>query len=315
VDDLLDIARINRGKLTLRLEPLDLVDVLENAIDAARPLIDANRHKLVVSIPSSSIPVEGDMTRLSQVFQNLLNNAAKYTDPGGQITLVTRLEDDAVLIEVSDNGIGIPASILPHVFDMFIQGDQSLERTRGGLGIGLTLVHTLVQLHRGTISVSSSGVLGEGSQFSVRLPLRKTATLSLPPSGVTSTDGTVRHRVVVVDDNVDSAETLGRLLELMGHEVRTAHDGEAALGVVTQFQPDIVFLDIGLPKLNGYEVAKRIRSDGASSPAMRLIALTGWGQEGDRLRSKDAGFDFHLTKPADPEQIVRIMRGDTFIRS
>lgn len=311
IDDLLDIARINRGKMTLRRAPLDLVEVLQNAIDASRPLIDSMSHTLQTSIPKEKIPVFGDMTRLTQVFQNLLNNAAKYTEPHGQISLTALVQQDEVLVQVSDNGIGIPEAVQSEIFEMFTQVDRSLERTRGGLGIGLTLVHTLVQLHGGSIAVSSSGVAGEGSQFIVRLPLSDIVEESTSPHDRHDPIEKSQQRVVVVDDNVDSAESLGRLLELMGHEVRLAHDGLTALDLITTYLPETIFLDIGLPNLNGYEVAKRLRADSRLDPKMRIVALTGWGQDGDRQKSREAGFNFHLTKPADPDRIVEIMAGVT----
>jgi len=297
VDDLLDVSRITRGKIQLQKERVELAAVVNSAVEASRPLIDKGRHEFTVTMPSQPVHVEADLTRLSQVFLNLLNNAAKYTERGGRIGLTVEREGDQVLVRVKDTGIGIPTEMLPRIFDMFTQVDRSLERAEGGLGIGLTLVERLVERHGGTVEAHSEGP-GKGSEFVVRLPIavegegpRRHAP-NVDTEDPTAESG---RRILVVDDNRDSADSLGMLLRTLGSEVRTAHDGLEAVATAAAFQPDVVLLDIGLPKLNGYEVARRIRD--LRGQGVVLIAVTGWGQAEDRRLSREAGFDHHLTKP------------------
>lgn len=304
VDDLLDVSRITSGKIQLRKEALAVAAVVQSAIDASRPLIEAARHDFSVEIPSDPIFVQGDLTRLSQVLLNLLNNAAKYTNPGGRISLVVSKAGDQVEISVRDTGIGIAAEMLPRVFEMFIQVDLSLERTQGGLGIGLKLVRQLTELHGGTVRALSAGP-GKGSEFIVALPIDSAG----PPRGGTRGSGgfssAPTRRILVVDDNRDSADSLAMLLGMLGNEIRTGHDGMEAVRVADEFEPEVVLLDIGLPKLNGYDAAIRIRE--RLGGKVLLIALTGWGQESDRKRSRDAGFDHHLTKPVDVDALKRLL--------
>ena len=298
VDDLLEVSRISRGKIELRKERVDLAAVLRNAVDTSLPLIKGARHKLTVEIPPEPIVLDADPVRLSQVFANLLNNAAKYTPEGGQIVLTVSVKDAMVSICVKDDGEGIPAEMLPRIFDMFTQVNTGT-RAQGGLGIGLTLARTLAQMHGGTIEAFSQGQ-GQGCEFLVKLPLAGRAAASaaeeVPATGATRR--MPRRRVLVVDDNRDSADSMGMLLEILGAEVRIAHDGAAALEEVRKFAPAVVLLDIGMPGMCGYEVARRLREDPAAK-AITIVALTGWGQNEDRRRSREAGFDYHLVKPAD----------------
>jgi PAS domain S-box-containing protein len=300
VDDLLDVSRITRGKIELRKEPVELAVVLNNAVEASRPLIEKWGHELTVSIPTEPIVLQADPTRLAQVFLNLLNNAAKYMDSGGHIWVSAERQDEQALIRVLDTGIGIPAEMLSHIFDIFTQVEHSLERSEGGLGLGLTLVQQLVEMHGGSVEACSDGV-GKGSEFLVRLPIpvnTHDGEAGRVPDGCKSTVALTSRRILIVDDNRDSADTMGMLLRDMGNEVRTAYDGLEAVAAATAYQPEVVLLDIGLPKLNGYEAARRIRNQ-PGGDEMLLIALTGWGQEEDRRRSRHAGFDHHLTKPVE----------------
>jgi PAS domain S-box-containing protein len=299
VDDLLDVSRITRGKINLQQEVIDIGLIVTRAVEGSRPLIDARRHALEVVVPEDELQVEGDPTRLAQVLWNLLNNAAKYTPEGGRIRLVVEREPGAVLLRVRDTGVGIPGEVLPKVFDLFTQADRTLDRAQGGLGIGLTLVRQLTEMHGGTVEAHSEGP-GRGSEFVVRLPL-----LVEPRAATPSADARAprlrpapRHRVLVVDDNRDSADSLATLLRLVGNDVRTAYDGRQALEVAAQYQPEMVLLDIGLPGLNGYEVARQLRTErGYGRPV--LTALTGYSSEEDRRRSLAAGFDHHMVKPVD----------------
>ncbi|WP_052376428.1 hybrid sensor histidine kinase/response regulator [Chondromyces apiculatus] len=307
VDDLLDISRINTGKLELRRERVDLRAVLRSAVETSRPLIDAGSHTLLVVLPDTPLHLDADPTRIAQVILNLLNNAAKYSEPGGRITLTVTCAGAEAVIRVKDTGVGIAADMLPRIFDMFTQVDRSLEKAQGGLGIGLTLVKRLVEMHDGAISAASEGP-GKGSEFVIRLPLKDGAEISpatIRPAAPDAEQGS-RLRVLVVDDNHDSAESLAMLLELTGHEVRTAHDGIEALQAAETFQPALILLDIGLPGLNGYEVAQRIRANPALT-GVKLAALTGWGQAEDRRRSRASGFDYHLVKPTDPNAVEKII--------
>ena len=307
VDDLLDVSRIMRGKIELRKQPVELAEVLGHAVETARPLIDAQRHELSVSLPAPAVLLDGDPVRLAQVFGNLLTNAAKYTEPGGHIWLSGAGEGDMAIVRVRDTGIGMAPETLPFVFDLFVQADRTNTRARGGLGIGLTLVRRLLEMHGGSVTASSDGP-GKGSEFVVRLPALvrgEAATAAARAGDDTVTDGssTARRRsILVVDDNVDAAETLAMLLRLDGHHVRVVHDGPAALEAARSRVPEVVLLDIGMPGMDGYEVARRLRQLPGLAGVV-LVALTGWGQEQDRQRSKEAGFDHHLTKPADPQAL------------
>jgi PAS domain S-box-containing protein len=305
VDDLLDVSRITRGKITLRREPLEMSAVVDGAVDSCRALIEARNHTLEILLSAEPLHVEGDLTRLCQVVLNLLNNAAKYTPEGGRIRLAVAREDEQVVIRVQDTGIGISADLLPRVFDLFTQGDSSLDRSEGGLGIGLTLVRRLVEMHGGSVEACSEGP-GRGSEFTVRLP-RLAAPLQA--KGVKDAERPQPAgplRVLVVDDHRDAAESLVILLRLWGHEVQSAHDGPTALAMAAAYRPDAVLLDIGLPGMNGYEVAERLQELPGWGNVM-LVALTGYGQEEDRRRSRAAGFDRHLIKPVDPASLRRLL--------
>jgi PAS domain S-box-containing protein len=308
VDDLLDVSRITLGKLELRRQPVTLQEAILGALETSGPLIEATGHRLVTQITGVPLRVDGDLARLSQVFANLLNNAAKYTNPGGQITLCLKAEQYEAVISVRDTGIGIPPEMLPRIFDMFTQVDNSLEKAQGGLGIGLTLVKSLVEMHNGRIEAISEG-LGKGSAFTVRLPLLEAEAAPAPqPTAMSETDCPAR-RVLVVDDNVASAKTMGWTLELLGSEVCVVHDGPAALAEARQFKPDLVLLDIGLPGMNGYDVCRALRKE-PGMEQMVLVAQTGWGQEEHRQRSREAGFDHHLVKPVEMDDLKRLLQGD-----
>ena len=303
-DDLLDVSRITQNKVELKRERIDLRAVLESAIEATRPMIEARRQELAVHLPPAFIPVEADFTRLAQAFSNLLNNAAKYTPEAGQIRVAAAVTESQATVVVSDTGIGIPAAMLSRIFDMFTQLLEHRDRSEGGLGIGLTLAKRLVDLHGGTIDAASDGA-GRGSRFLVRLPLARGA-------------GTERHvqppapdlthhprRVLVAEDNADAAEMMRVMLRLRGHDVRIAPDGVAAVAMAREFAPQIAFLDIGMPRMDGYDAARRIRA--MLGDRVVLVALTGWGQDDDKRRSHDAGFDHHLTKPPEPELLDQLI--------
>jgi two-component system CheB/CheR fusion protein len=304
LDDLLDVARVSRGKVHLRVEDLDLRDALTEAIEVAQPAIDAKGHELNVSSLENALPVRGDRTRLTQVFSNLLNNAAKYTDPGGTIQLSARAQDAHAVVRVRDNGVGMTEELRKQAFDLFTQSDRSLDRAQGGLGIGLTMVKTLVELHQGAVEAFSEGV-GRGSEFVVRLPLsREAAPAGLERAGAAGATAP-RTRVLVVDDNVEAAETLALLLELLGHDVLLAHDGLSALELARRERPDLILLDIGLPAMDGYEVARRLRSAGLEN--VTLVAVTGYGRDEDVRLAVDAGFDRHLAKPVEPQLLRELL--------
>lgn len=303
VDDLLDVSRISRGKIELRREPVDLNRIISDAVEAARPSCGDGGVELTVKTPDKPLVLEGDPTRLTQAIGNLLNNGCKFTDPGGSIEVSVEGDDLEARIKIRDTGIGIDPEQLPHIFDIFVQADTSLERRISGLGIGLTLVKSLIEKHGGTVEAYSEG-LKKGSEFVVRLPILGKSE-DLPEEPMRNEPAKVRagRRVLVVDDNVDSAESLLLLLEIFGHEVKMVHDGLAAVETAASFRPEVVLLDIGLPKLNGYEVAQRIRQESWGND-VELIALTGWGQEEDRRRSREAGFNHHLVKPVDPDELA-----------
>lgn len=310
VDDLLDLSRITRGKIDLRKEVVELAAVVNSAVEDSRPLIEKLGHELIVTVSPQPIFLEADPTRLSQVLLNLINNAAKYTDQVGRIWLTAEQHGDHVVIRVKDTGIGIPSEMLPRVFEMFTQVDASLERAVGGLGIGLTLVHRLIEMHGGTVEAHSEGP-GKGSEFIISLPFTSGLTAREPLTAIADGQQQVTYvtrRILVVDDNLDSAESLVLLLRMMGNEVNTAHDGLEAVAVAAEFRPDVVLLDIGLPMLNGYEAARLMRKQ-LGGGEMVLVALTGWGQEEDRRRSREAGFDHHLTKPVDFATLRELIAG------
>jgi PAS domain S-box-containing protein len=306
LEDLLDVSRIASGKIVLKKERVSLGLAVAGAVESARGLMESQGHHLIVKLPAEPIYLEGDLTRLAQVFTNLLNNAAKYTEKGGSISVTAEQADSQVEVRVRDSGIGIPPEELTRVFEMFVQLDQSPNRTRGGLGIGLSLVRRLVELHGGQIEARSGGP-GRGSEFIVRLPaLKPTGEGSPPAADSEDAPDASRCRILVADDSVDTAELLARVLRFRGHEVRTAHDGPGALAETTAFQPDVAVLDIGMPGLSGYEVAREIRS--RFGDHIVLVAVTGWGQEEDKRRAREYGFDHHLTKPIDSAALQRLLR-------
>jgi PAS domain S-box-containing protein len=305
VDDLLDVARITRGKIRLRMERVALAAVVHGAVEAARPFIEQSGHRLDIALPSQAVWLEADPTRLTQVLLNLLNNAAKYTPHGGHIAVDASTQDGLAVIGVRDDGIGIPAEHLADIFEMFSQVAPALERSQGGLGIGLALARGLVELHGGTIEARSGGA-GQGSEFIVRLPVAPDARVESARDGRGLSAESSVLRVLVVDDNRDAADSLAMMLELTGHEVRAAHDGLAALAEAERFEPDVILLDIGMPGMNGYEVAMRLRETPHGRHA-RIVALTGWGAEDDKRRAVEAGFDQHLTKPVDPASVGAVL--------
>jgi len=305
VDDLLDVARITRGKLDLRRQNVRVHDLLAAAIETARPLVDASGHTLVAEVADGDVVLFADAQRLSQVFANILNNACKYTAPGGRIELQARAAAGQLAVTVRDNGIGLTAEQCEHIFDLFVQADASLERSRGGLGIGLTLVRQLVQMHGGQVEVRSEG-LGRGSEFTIRIPIAAEFTAT-PADAAPAVAAVVERplRVLIVDDNHDGADMLALTLSIMGHQVATVYEPLEAVAAAESFRPDVAFLDIGMPTLNGYELAALIRPQPWASRLL-LVALTGWGQEENRQRSAAAGFDEHLVKPIELETIQRI---------
>jgi PAS domain S-box-containing protein len=307
VDDLLDVGRITSGKITLQRTQVDLADVVTRAVEAARPLHDQRRQTLEVDLGSEPQAVEGDATRLVQVVLNLLGNAAKYTPEGGHVWVRLRRQGNHALLSVRDDGMGMTADLVPKVFDIFVQGGRSLDRSEGGLGIGLTLVRRLLELHGGTITAQSSGP-GHGSEFVVRLPLARgpVAEASGAPPPKAEKVRARRLRVLVVDDNPDATESMAMLLGLWGHDVTTAKDGAAALAAARREHPQVVLLDIGLPGMDGYEVARRIRADAETKRAV-LVAMTGYGQAEDRQRAHATGFALHLVKPVEPEALRRAL--------
>jgi PAS domain S-box-containing protein len=307
LDDLLDVSRITRGILQLRREPVALAAIVDTAVETSRPLIDARGHELSVALPKEPLWLQADPLRLAQVLSNLLTNAAKYSEPGGKIELSAERGPTHFLIRVKDSGLGIEPQFLPRIFEMFSQGQPAIDRAEGGLGIGLALVRGLVTLHGGTLEATSPGA-GQGSLFTVRLPL---AVLLRSPHDADRAEQRVGarsngRRVLVVDDNRDSAESLALLLSLKGHEIRCAHDGQEALELADAFLPELVLLDIGMPHMNGYEVAKRIRAQSWGRDAT-LVAITGWGQAEDKRRASEAGFDHHLVKPIDSQELTKLV--------
>ncbi|HVS40079.1 MAG TPA: PAS domain S-box protein [Gemmataceae bacterium] len=307
IDDLLDVSRLNRHKMELRRSRVLLADVLRSAVEAARPLVEAAGHELTIALPADPVPLDADVTRLAQVFGNLLTNSAKYTERGGRIWLTAERRGGDVVVSVRDTGIGIPADAMPNIFDMFSQVGRNIERSTGGLGIGLALVKGLVEMHGGTVTAESPGV-GQGSTFTVRLPTLESrpdqATEALSAGGPAASG--LGRRVLVVDDNRDAATSTAMMLRLVGNEVWTAHDGLEAAAAAEAFRPHVILMDVGMPRLNGYEATRRIREQ-PWGKAMTIIALTGWGQERDKICSQEAGCDGHLVKPVSLSDLEKLL--------
>jgi PAS domain S-box-containing protein len=306
VDDLLDVSRIIQGKIELRHETVDLGSVIERAVETARPAADARHHRLEIEVPPDPVFVQGDALRLAQVVANLLTNAAKYSPDGSRIKITACAEGGDAVLRVRDAGIGIAPEVLPHIFDLFVQADASLARSEGGLGVGLTLVKRLIEMHGGTVSAESAGA-GQGSEFCIRLPaVAPQRALDHPTAQRSHVTDALRRRVLVVDDNVDAAESVAMILRLSGFDVRCIYEGTSVLETAKSYHPDVVVLDIGLPGMDGYQVARQLRSD----PQLKgtpLVAVTGYGKEEDRQASKSAGFDYHLTKPVDPMALQALL--------
>ncbi len=307
IDDLMDVSRITRNRLELRRERIDLKTVVQIALEASREQIEAAGHALTVTLPKQPVLLQADPMRLAQVFANLLSNAAKFTPPKGRIELAAERSGNEVVVAVRDNGIGMPAETLPRIFEVFVQGEHSLERTRGGLGIGLTLVKQLLEMHGGRIEARSAGP-GKGSEFIARLPLEVASAVeeTSPRREEPQRPPAASGRILVADDNLDSTATLRQMLELLGYETCTAHDGVEALRAAEEFRPEVAILDIGMPKTNGYDVAREIRQRSWGREVI-LIALTGWGQDEDKQRAFEAGFDHHLVKPVDPDALAKLL--------
>jgi len=300
VDDLLDVSRITTGKLAVRKTHVDVRDAVREAVETVQPFLESRHHALEVSIAPEPLEVDGDAARLSQVFGNLLHNAAKYTEPGGHLAISASHEDGNVVVRVKDDGIGLDPSALASIFEMFVQVDRSLTRAQAGLGVGLTLARRLVSLHGGTVTAYSGG-LGHGTELIVRLPAADAVGTHAP-----GFPGHVPKRVLLADDNIEFAAGIAEAIENAGHEVRIAHDGAQALLEAQEFKPDIAFLDIGMPKVHGYEVARRLRED-PSLRGITLVALTGWGHADDRDRAREAGFDRHLVKPVEAVDVLALV--------
>ncbi|MSP79288.1 MAG: hybrid sensor histidine kinase/response regulator [Dehalococcoidia bacterium] len=310
VDDLLDVSRITHGKVTLRKETVELASAVRNATEAVQSLIQTRKHALSVTLPDEPVYLNADPVRLIQVIDNLLSNAAKYTPEGGHIRLVAEATSKQVTLHLIDNGIGMPSDLVPHIFEVFVRGEQDLARSIGGLGLGLTLVHGLVEMHGGTMEARSAGV-GKGSEFIVRLP-RLIPQSRGHEQALDDAQGVANKknaRVLIVDDNVDIAMAFPMMLETVGEEVRVVHRGQAALDVAPEFLPHVVLLDIGLPGMDGFEVACRMRQV-PGLQATKLVTITGYGQEQDRFRSKEAGFDNHLVKPVNMQAILGVLPAD-----
>ncbi|HTK76001.1 MAG TPA: ATP-binding protein [Gemmataceae bacterium] len=306
LDDLLDVSRISRNELELRKSSVDLAAVVESAVETSRPVVEAGRHQLVVALPRGPIRLTADPVRLAQVFANLLTNAAKYTPEGGHIRLAAERQGDDVIVSVQDSGIGLAADVLPHVFEIFSQAKSGRGQRQGGLGIGLSLVKWLVELHGGHVEARSAGP-GQGSEFVVRLPVAtENLVADAPPKDHAARPPVRKRRILIADDNRDSADSMAMLLQTYGHEVATAYNGEQAVELATSLRPDVALLDIGMPQLDGYETGRRIREH----PCCRnvfLIAMTGWGQEEDRRRTDEAGFDHHVVKPVEATELIKLL--------
>jgi signal transduction histidine kinase len=306
VDDLLDVSRISRGKLELRRQRVTLEDVVRSAVETCEPMIASRNQRLTVVLPPRPVLLDADPARLTQSLMNLLNNSAKYTEPGGHIALEAVPDRDRIAIAVTDDGIGIPPDMLSRVFEIFVQLDQRLERTQGGLGVGLALVKNIVEMHGGTIVAASDG-LGCGSRFTMHLPIAASSARGAGDDGADrQNDSAVKQRILVAEDGPDAAESFRILLTIMGHDVRVVNDGEQAVTAAREFRPDLIIMDLGMPRMNGYDAARAIRaSAGGTEPLM--VALTGWGQPEDQRRSLEAGFDRHLTKPVDPKLLRSLL--------
>jgi PAS domain S-box-containing protein len=310
LEDLLDISRITRGTLELRTDMVELAEVVQAAVEAAHPVIDAKRHTLSIELPSEPVRFVADPLRLAQVLSNLLTNAAKYTDPEGHIRLRAWCVADTVTISVVDTGVGLAPEEITRIFAMFSQVATSRDRSEGGLGIGLALAKGLIELHHGAIEARSAGV-GQGSEFTVRLPMRKVSVSARKQATHSSAEHRVSRRILIADDNRDAAESLATLLRMEGHEVRVVHNGKEALAAFSAAQPEVALLDIGMPGLSGYEVARRVREDSPSGRAITLIAITGWGQDSDRSQALEAGFDHHFTKPIETDRLCELLRSES----
>jgi two-component system CheB/CheR fusion protein len=307
VDDLLDVSRITRGMIVLKKDSVDLTLLVSQATEGMRHQFEERQHEVSLSLPTAKVFVQGDATRLEQVVSNLLTNSVKYTEPGGRITVALEREKGNAVIRITDNGVGISPDLLPYIFDLFVQAERSLDRTQGGLGLGLTLVRRLVGLHGGTVEAKSLG-LKKGSEFIVCLPMVAGVEAALPVTAPVASHKTPERRILVIEDNVDVANTTQMLLELQGHEVQIAFDGLSGIEAVQKFKPEVILLDIGLPGMDGYEVARRLRKLPETEKVL-LIALSGYGQAQDIRKSKEAGFDHHLVKPADINQIEALISG------
>ena len=308
VEDMVDIARVSRGKLSIEHDPVEIAEVIRRAVEAATPLIDATKHTLTIDLPEDALRAHGDVNRMTQILTNLLNNAARYTPQGGTITLRARAEDGSAIITVRDNGRGIEADMLERIFDMFVQDRTPLQRVGGGLGLGLALARKLAELHGGTLTASSEGP-NKGSEFTWQVPLMDEQAAAPGKAQHAPKEPDVPltpRRILVVDDNKDAANALNLLLQSLGHETRVVYDGMASLGVAAEFRPDIVLLDIGMPGLNGFEVARHL-SALKKERNFRIIAMTGWGQASDKEKSREAGFDLHLVKPVDAKDLARVV--------
>jgi CheY-like chemotaxis protein len=305
VDELIDISRITSGRIELMKEPVDLQTIVDGALEVARPLIEQRGHRLSLTLPEHPVELGADRTRVAQVLSNLLHNAAKYTEPNGDISLTAATEGEEIVISVRDSGIGIEPEMLTKIFDMFMQVDRSFERSQGGLGIGLTLAQRLVELHGGRLEARSEG-LGKGAEFTVRLPITRMEKAAAGPAPLPAQAEAGRRRIIVADDNADYAESTAIILRMEGHEVHTAYDGMQTVELADSLRPEVVLLDIGLPKLNGYEAARRIRAMDGMENAL-LVAISGWGQRRDRELAQAAGFDQHLVKPVDPDVLVQLI--------
>jgi PAS domain S-box-containing protein len=308
IDDLLEVSRIRSNKMELRRSRVALADVIRSAVETTRPALEAAGHELTVSLPPEPIFLDADLTRLAQVFANLLHNSAKYTEPGGHIWITATREGGEVSVAVRDNGIGIPAHALPSIFDLFSQVDRSIERSAGGLGIGLALAKGLVEMHGGSVAAASPGSRGQGSTFTVRLPVLPDRAGAADGTSAETWPGSsgLQRRILVVDDNVDAASSMAMMLQLLSNEVRTAYDGLEAVALAEEFRPHVVLMDVGMPKLNGYEATRRIREQPWGRD-MAIIALTGWGQEADRAKSQEAGCSGHLVKPVDLADLEKLL--------
>jgi CheY-like chemotaxis protein len=301
IDDLLDVSRITRGKIRLKTRDLNLLEIIRSAVDSVRSFVEERRHRLVLNLSSEPLKVHGDPTRLEQIFVNLLNNATKYTESGGLITLSARRVGTDAVIRFDDTGIGMPRELLERIFDLFTQGDRGVARSEGGLGIGLTLVKSLVEMHGGTITAESDGP-GTGSRLTVRLPLAQISAENGVGGSLRESDSIQRApRILVVDDDPDIADGMARLLRLNGHETRIAFDGPSAIEAARTQRPDLIFLDLGLPEMDGYQVARALRGEGFDSTV--IVAVSGYGEEMAQNRSREAGFDHHLVKPIDFESL------------